>query len=191
MDKPTILFLTNCELGQASICLAVAHELLVRQHDVHIASFSSLSDAASALNSRASKLSPNPTSQATFHPVDGIAMKEVVAQKWDLNIFKVHEVGFWGALRAYNTALAISMPWDGPQYMEVYRSCVKIIEQTQPDIIVVDPLFNQAKDSCRTLRRKYIVLSPNTFKEHVPQPWLANFWKYPQYVSTNFSHVAT
>lgn len=111
-------------------------------------------------------------------------MKEAIAQKWDLNIFNIHEVGFWGALKAYNTALAMSIPWDGPQYMEVYRSCVEIIGKTQPDIIVVDPLFNQAKDACRILGQKYIILSPNTFKEHVPQPWLANFWKYPQYAST-------
>lgn len=51
---------------------------------------------------------------------------------------------------------------------------------------MVDPLLGQAKDACRALERRYIILSPNTFKEHVPQPWLANFWKYPQYIPLLF-----
>lgn len=181
MVNPAILFLTNSELGQASVCLAVAHEFLIRQNNVHIASFTPLSNAISTLNTRVSTLSPSPT-RATFHPIRGLPMREAVSQKWSLDIFNIHEVGFRGALRAYKTVLGMSVPWDGPQYMEIYHSCVDIIKRTKPDIIVVDPLLGQAKDACRALGRTYIILSPNTFKEHVPQPWLANFWKYPQYI---------
>lgn len=183
MDNLTILFLTNCELGQASVSLAVAHELLIRRHIVHIASFAPLRNAVSALNHRASASSSTPTSTAVFHLISGPTMKEAVQRRHDLDIFNIHGVGFCGALKTYKTALpTMAIPWDGPEYMEGYQSCVEIIKQMQPDVIVVDPLLNQAKDASASLGHKFVILSPNTFKEHVPQAWLANFWKYPQYV---------
>ena len=50
MSSP-VLFLTNSELGQASVCLAVAHELLLQpSYTVHIASFAPLRDAVSELS---------------------------------------------------------------------------------------------------------------------------------------------
>lgn len=181
--KPTILFVTNSELGQASVCLAVAHEFLIRKHRVHIASFGPLQSDISTLNKRASTSSPT-ASTAAFHLINGRSMKEAVQQKHKLDIFNIHESGFWGALKAYNTKLAsMAIPWDGDEYLKGYKSCLDIIEEVLPDVIVVDPLLSQAKDACNFLGLKFIILSPNTFKEHVPQPGLANFWKYPQYGS--------
>lgn len=181
MDKPPILFLTNCELGQASVCLAVADEFLTRQYPVHIGSFGSLQNAVSTLNHHSSVTSSSTASEVTFHLIKGRAMRESVQLNRELNIFNIHEVGFWGALKAYKAVLpTMVIPWSGPEYMEGYTSCVEIIDKVQPGMIVVDPLLSQAKDACHMLGRQFVILSPNTFKEHVPQPLLANLWKYPQ-----------
>lgn len=108
-------------------------------------------------------------------------MKESILLKYGFNIFGTHDVGFWGALKAYKTVLhTMAVPWNGFEYVEGHDSCVEIIEKVRPGIIVVDSLLNQAKDACHTSRRQFVILSPNTFKENVPQPFLANIWKYPQ-----------
>ncbi|KAL2838488.1 hypothetical protein BJX68DRAFT_272566 [Aspergillus pseudodeflectus] len=67
MAKPTVLFLTNSELGQAMVCLAVAHEFLIRsKYAVHVASFSPLEPAIAQLNTRADAAEPPATSTSTL-----------------------------------------------------------------------------------------------------------------------------
>lgn len=184
-----VLFLTNSELGQASLCLAVAHELLHQPtYVVHIASFEPLRDAVSQLNVRAvtAAAANQSVTTATFHPISGLSMRQTLEQRRSFNpthAFQVHGLGYDAAVRAYRDVLVRALaPWTGEEYMRVYRSCEEVVEKLEPALIVVDPLFTQAVDACRQLDKKYVVLSPNTFKEHVAQPWLANLWKYPMYV---------
>lgn len=66
--------------------------------------------------------------------------------------------------------------------MAIYRGCVAVLRELDPAMVVLDPLFPQAIDACRSLKMKYVILSPNTFKEHIAQPRLANLWRYPMYV---------
>ncbi|XHG02277.1 hypothetical protein AWENTII_005633 [Aspergillus wentii] len=106
-------------------------------------------------------------------------MKKKSEEKMGTGCFDVHRTGFRGALEACKNVLpALLAVWNGPEYMAIYHNCVDIISQLQPAIIVVGPLFYQAIDACRVLKAKYVVLCPNTFKEHVPQPRLANVWKF-------------
>ncbi|KAL2832900.1 hypothetical protein BDW59DRAFT_180514 [Aspergillus cavernicola] len=181
MTKPTILFLTNSELGQATVCLAVAHEFLIRlAHDVHIASFSPLEPVVSQLNSRAALLTQSPTTTATFHPIPGISMIDAVTgSKSYEGSFTIHNIGFFGALDAYGKLMDCMVPWTEDEYMATYYSCVNIIQKLQPSIVVVDPLFAQGIDACRNLKCSHVILSPNTLKDHVVQPMLGNLWKYP------------
>lgn len=189
MSSP-VLFLTNSELGQASVCLAVAHELLLQpSYTVHIASFAPLRDAVFELNSRAvSFLSPSSPSvrAAAFHLIRGLSMKQALERRkfYPTNAFYLHGLGYRAAIQAYKDALVkVLSPWPGEEYMSIFQDCLEIVRRVQPAMIVVDPLFPQAIDACRQLRKKYVVLSPNTFKEHVAQPRLGNLWKYPMYVS--------
>lgn len=185
-----VLFLTNSELGQASLCLAVAHELLHQPtYNVHIASFEPLRNAVSQLNIRAAAfLSPTcqSISTATFHVISGLSMRQALEQRCSFNpahAFQLHGLGYDAAIQAYRDVLVRALaPWTGEEYMTVYRGCEEVVDGVDPALIVVDPLFTQAVDACRQLKKKYVVLSPNTFKEHVAQPWLANLWKYPMYV---------
>lgn len=180
MAPSAILFLTLSELGQATVSLAVAHEFLIRSYDVHIGSFAPLETAVSTLNIRAASLS-SVTNRATFHPLTGPPMAEVVrCSNISKDSFAVHKVGFRAALSTYKHILPIlATSWDGPQYMAIYQDCSTLIRTLQPAIVVLDPLFLQAVDACRMLEQRYVVLSPNTFKELTVQPRLASLWKYP------------
>ncbi|PTU19418.1 hypothetical protein P175DRAFT_0558981 [Aspergillus ochraceoroseus IBT 24754] len=181
MAKSNILFLTNSELGQATVCLAVAHEFLLRpSYSVHIASFSPLQPAVSRLNVRTLTLASSAASTATFHTIPGRSMINVLIGSGAYqNSFSTHQIGFHGALKTYSTLPRYLAPWTGAEYMAIYKSCVDIIQELHPVMVVVDPLFAQALDACRTLKCAYVQLGPNTLKDHVIQPMLGNLWKLP------------
>ncbi|KAL2872668.1 uncharacterized protein BJX67DRAFT_369251 [Aspergillus lucknowensis] len=181
MAKATILFMTNSELGQATVCLAVAHEFLTRQsYSVHIASFSPLEPAIYQLNARAGSQAQSVNNTATFHTITGKSMiKAAMDRIGNTNWFGVHDIGFYGALRAYSYLVNSMMPWTPDEYIETYHSCVEIIQKLQPSLIAVDPFFSQGLDASCMLRCKYVILGPNSVKDHVVQPMLGNLWKYP------------
>jgi len=190
---PTILFLTNSELGQASVCLAVAHEFLLRPaYTIHIASFAPLRSSISQLNLRAISFLPVSSRSArvrpaTFHVLTGPSMKQALEQRHGFDAskaFRLHGLGFQAACRAYRDVLAkMVAPWSGEEYIAVYRECLNVVEKVNPDLVVVDPLFTPGLDAVRSIGERFVVLSPNTFKEHVAQPKLGNLWKYPMYAS--------
>jgi hypothetical protein len=179
--RQTVLFLTNSELGQASVILAVAHEFLLRtQYDVHIASFPALEPEISALNDDAALFSGGSASNATFHHIAGKSMKEAAGRSTEF--LEMHPPGVGGASYAYNNVLpATFAPWHGSQYMLGYSSCVDILQRVNPDVVAIDPLLSQAVDACNTLGLKATILSPNTLKELVldKQPKGSALWKFP------------
>jgi hypothetical protein len=178
--KDKVLFLTNSELGQAAVCLAVVHEFLLRpQYDVHIGSFPLLGPTVTKLNARAKSLA-SAQQEANFHPLCGLSMQDAYMQKvGNCRTFNIHRVGLRGAMSAYNSVLPNALaPWNGSEYMAVYFQCFALIQDIQPAAVVVDPLFAPAIDACRKLKVPHLVLSPNTLKDHC-QPKLANFWKFP------------
>ncbi|KAL5003448.1 hypothetical protein BDV10DRAFT_190867 [Aspergillus recurvatus] len=188
MAKPTILFVTNQELGQATVVLSVAYEFLIRQsYDVHIVSFSQLEPEVSKLSAQAARatLLPSTSTTATFHALPGRAMFEAAMDRRSSysssssSWFNAHNIGFFGARQAYTTLCEVVVPWTGDEYIAAYHRCIEIIREVQPSIVVIEPLLVQAIDACRTLGRKYAILSPNTAKDHVVQPMLGNLWKLP------------
>lgn len=183
MDKHrSVLFITNSELGQSTVALAVAHEFLLRPgYDVHIASFGSLEGAVSELNDQASTQSLGTCATATFHTIAGKSMKEAAGRKAEF--IEMHPPGIQGAVFAYQRVLpATFASWSGVEYMIGYSSCMEIIRNVAPDLVAVDPLFSQGVDACTSMGVKFIILSPNTFKDHATreQPKLGAVWKYPQ-----------
>ncbi|RHZ55047.1 glycosyltransferase family 1 protein [Aspergillus thermomutatus] len=180
MEKTTVLFLTNSELGQASVSLAVIHEFLLRpEYDVHIGSFPALGPAVTRMNARAKSLA-SAQQEATFHMLCGLSMKDAYFQKvGNRGTFNIHRVGLRGAMSAYKSVLITAIaPWNGSEYMAVYFQCFFVIQEVQAAVVVVDPLFAPAIDACLKLKIPYLVLSPNTLKDHC-QAKLANFWRVP------------
>ncbi|OJI99004.1 hypothetical protein ASPVEDRAFT_97195, partial [Aspergillus versicolor CBS 583.65] len=167
MHKPTILFLTNSELGQASVVLAVAHEL-VHHSDVLVASFPALKTHADALS-------------VPFHALPGRSMKETLADS-GLPYLPQHAPGRQGAVESYRNGLQrVVAPWEPEGYAPIYRACLDLISKLSPALVVVEPLFGPGQDACNVLEQRYLVLSPATFKDHLvqAQPYLGVLWKYP------------
>lgn len=65
--------------------------------------------------------------------------------------------------------------------MRIYESCKKVIEEIQPDLAVVDAIFNPGFDACLMLDQKFVLSSPNAPLDttRALQPWLKAFWYYP------------
>ena len=180
-----ILFMTNSELGQATVHLATAHELLLQPNaEVHFASFPALESAIASVNAKAPTFSrTGKANHLNFHPLQGKSM--IQASGRDKEFLEMHRPGFSGALYAYrNVFPTVFATWSGPEYMEVYRSCLAIIKDVQPDLVAIDPMLTQASDACRVTETRYIILSPMSFKDHAfgDQPGTALIGKYPLYV---------
>ncbi|KAL4897944.1 hypothetical protein BDV59DRAFT_190711 [Aspergillus ambiguus] len=180
MEGPNILFLTNSEHGQASVTLAVAHELLLQSdYSIHIASFRALAPEISKLNAVAASGGPKKRN-ARFHAIPGLSMLESIPIT-RMSCFSGVQIGFRGALEALKALPRYVIPWSGAEYIAIYHAFVDIIEALQPVTIILDPLLPQARDACRMMgvEDRIIILSPNTAKELVVQPRLENLWKYP------------
>ncbi|KAM3497758.1 hypothetical protein MY10362_008904 [Beauveria mimosiformis] len=76
---------------------------------------------------------------------------------------------------------SIFVPYTGPRMVEVYTSIVNIIKEVIPDLVVVDSLLTPGLTACWNMRIKYLVLSPNSFRDFAGplQPHAASLWKYP------------
>lgn len=116
-------------------------------------------------------------------------MKQALEQRHNFSAskaFKLHGLGFQAACQAYRDVLAkMVAPWGGEEYVAIYAECVNVIERVDPGLVVVDPLFGPALDAVRAVGGRFVVLSPNTFREHVAQPKLAGLWKFPMCVFFN------
>ena len=76
-----------------------------------------------------------------------------------------------------------------PAYMRIYDSIVKVIEELNPGLVIVDSLLNAGLDACHSLNRKFVLNSPNCPIDvaRTQQPWLKGFWYYPMFVFTSNS----
>ncbi|KAF2819227.1 UDP-Glycosyltransferase/glycogen phosphorylase [Ophiobolus disseminans] len=168
MSSAPILFLTNSELGQASVILAVAEEVaLTPGSRVHVGSFSSLAGAI--------------PDGIKFHSLPGRSMKQVFASS-GLEFLPKHRPGVVGTsggfAKAYSVVLA---PWTASEYFSIFDACCQLLKDLEPSLVVLDPLFSPAYDAALSLNRRCLVLSPNTFKDHATgsQPGLNSIFKLP------------
>lgn len=178
-----ILLLTNSEHGQANVFLAASHSLLALGKDVevHFASFDPISKSVASTSDYALRCSPGGR-PLVFHRLDGISM---------LDALMTPEHRFWetmgrrpglGATTQFMwQMMRVVVPWSAPEFMRVYRSVIRIIDDVSADVVVVDSMFSPGLTACRLLKVRHIILSPNTLKDFasVLQPWGAMFWKYP------------
>jgi hypothetical protein len=180
-----VLLATNSEYGQANVFLAVGHALQARDPDVqiHFASFAAIANDVSS----ASAYSVQSTSGARpwqFHELDGPSF-------WDATAKTAHRTGlaatiekppnFSGTLAILKQTQSLMLPWEGPDFVNIYQSFARLAAEIQADIIAVDSLFAPVLTACRHLELKHLVFSPNTLKDFsaVLQPWGAMFWKFP------------
>ena len=190
-----VLFVTNSESGQANTILAMSLEATTRPHiQVHVASFP-------VLKRRVERLSP----KISFHTLDGKDALEMATTR-GLSEENIPHPPTTKSFKAYGRTLAALMTvWDGEcafcfllriwvvtdachpfgsAYMRLCDSIKRVIEELNPDIVVVDSLMDAGFDACYSLNRRFVVSSPNTPMDLVRghQPWLKGFWYYPLFV---------
>lgn len=189
MSSTRILLLTNSEHGQANVFLATAHALLTLNHDVevHFASFPPIAKSVSSTSTLALTHSPS-SKPITFHPISGLPMLNA----WSRPGFQADKDGSHhsqgGLLTAYlrmRVLLRVTLPWTGPEFLEIFDSVHRILDEVTPHVVAVDPLFSPGLTAVRHLLPRYgyryLVLSPNTIKDFAMpfQPALEAFWKFP------------
>lgn len=164
-----VLFFTNSERGQANVVLATAHTLIQRGCSVHIASFSPLASRVAELTG------------ATFHQLHGESILQALLHYFTHESQLFHGTGVREATRMYPLLMNMVCVWEGDEYIRGYLSAKKIIEDVEPDVVVVEKLCAQAMDACKKLNRNFVLLSPNTFKETLigVQPWGYGLWGWP------------
>lgn len=174
MPSRNILFLTNSELGQANVALAVAEEFLHRnEFSVHIASYSQLAPLVNELNKRC----PEP---AKFHEIHGPCMEDLAIRT---NVGLIHhKPGVTGTVEGFQKVRTVMSSWTYSEYGKAYRSCVDIFNELNPAVVVVDPILHVALNACQSVGScRVVVLWPVPLKDVVilNQPNADILWKYP------------
>jgi hypothetical protein len=183
-QRQRVLLMTSSEYGQANPFLAITYELLLRPDiDVHLASFSPLGSRVSDLQEWTSQVSKASGSSLTFHLIAGDSMLQSLSRTKTMQSF-AHPPGMKGAIGFYESLPDFVVAWSGEEYIQCVDNCVEIIESVNPEVIVAEIAFSQAREACNSMSREYMVLSPNAALEYfsASQPWLASFWKYPALV---------
>ncbi|OQE18833.1 hypothetical protein PENFLA_c020G05271 [Penicillium flavigenum] len=172
--KQNILFLTSPEHGQSNVALAVAEEFLHRgEFEVHIASFKQLSTRVQAINDQAEY------DQAIhFHPIAGLSVTEIVARTTDTIC---HPPGLAGTRKACDILNNCVLGWTPDEYIQSYQSCLEILKDIRPVVVVADPLLHLGLDAARSIDARIVILWPVTLKDVVAtvQPKAGMLWKYP------------
>lgn len=85
-------------------------------------------------------------------------------------------------------AFADLFAFDAAGYIEGAESCVEIVRNVRPSVVVIDRACCHALEAANMLGIKYVVLTPNTFKETLGfiQPYGYGFWGIPASVSPSF-----
>ncbi|KAJ7600412.1 hypothetical protein C8J56DRAFT_910200 [Mycena floridula] len=176
-----ILLLTLSELGQANSILAILSELLTRDGlEVHIASFPVLEKQVNKVVSQ----SNNAISTVTFHPLSGPTYAESVSKKAGVAFgeFWVHPPTWSDFSAVPKMAMAIHA-FSEEDHISQMQEMSEIISQVDPDITVVDVMFNSAHDACRALKRRRIVNVPTQSLDFLLSTQSGWLWRYPPLAS--------
>lgn len=177
MASPTrsVLFLTNSELGQCNVALAVAEEFLRHgDFNVHFASFHAAVPLIQELNTRVDTVYP-----VEFHEIWGPSMTDLAVRSMVGLLY--HRPGMKGATEGFTKVSNAMSNWKPTEYARAYRSCLEIIEKVRPAVVVIDPILHLGLDACENITAQKVILWPVPIKDVVvlDQPKAGVLWKYP------------
>lgn len=180
-----VLLATNSEHGQANVFLAVGHALQAADPDVqiHFASFAAIAKDVSSASQYSTQCTPSAQPWA-FHQLDGLSFMDMLATQEDSNQLEEtlnKRPTFLSTIEILSKVMPLLLPWDKAEFVRIYQSFSRLVDEVQPDIVVIDSLFSPVLTACRRLELRHLVLSPNTLKEFATalQPRGAMFWKFP------------
>ncbi|KAL2169075.1 hypothetical protein VTG60DRAFT_6497 [Thermothelomyces hinnuleus] len=150
-----VLLLTNSEHGQANVFHATAYALFTLEDEdegveVHVASFPRIQRSVAETSEQAQRDRPGPR-PIVFHAIEGKDMRSPVP--------------LVDVVRRTLVLLKVTLPWTGPEFVQIMHSVAGIVRDVQPDITAA----------------RSIILTPNTIKEFVVplQPNAEALWRYP------------
>ena len=172
--QKSILFITSSDHGQANVILAVAGQLLHHNPSsfaIHIASTASLRPRVAA----------EMGSQPTFHLLPGCSMFSSYLAAGHRISDMFHRPGMLGAVTSFNNVSKMMQHWMHGRYLALYQTCVELLQDVAPAVVVVDPVCGPEIDACRMRGLKLVILSPMGLKDLLGpvQPWAGALWKYP------------
>ncbi|KAH8662478.1 hypothetical protein BX600DRAFT_513309 [Xylariales sp. PMI_506] len=181
-----LLFFTNSDYGQANVVLATAHSLVHNAPgiEIHIASFHGLQSAVRSTSDYAIATAPkvSDAKPLAFHGLSGISWGPASFRP-ETAIAAANELtpGLFNSAKCVAAIPATLQPWRPDEFLAIYRESEQVLDQVNPDLIIVEPLFTPGMTLCHHLNANWTVLAPNTIKDFaVPlQPSLAMLWKYP------------
>ncbi|EGX88959.1 UDP-glucoronosyl and UDP-glucosyl transferase, putative [Cordyceps militaris CM01] len=178
-----LLFLTNAELGQANVHLAVIEWLLAHQPQIelHLCSFASLRPAVAAINDAAGADTAAP--RVTFHALSGAPWKECLFERPEHQWQEICALPptAWSVARSAPLMPRVVLPWNADELVDLTRQVKEVVESVDAQLVIVDNLFTPGITVCYNVNPKWCVLSPNTYREFIlgDQPRYENYWKHP------------
>lgn len=187
-----ILFITNPELGQLQVTLAVAHSIIEQDPaaEIHLATYQDARASITIANANA-YAGTNRTARKkrpffVLHEIAGVPWADAVRSHSPSGNTLVlpsllHKPTIWTWSQHLREVGYFFQPWTGPQLVEVYRSVVHIVKTVNPDVAVVDSMNLPGNIACRHLGVKWCILTPSSLKDWAgaAQPGGRMFWKYP------------
>lgn len=182
MENNRLLFITNAELGQANVHLAVIEELRSTDLDLelHVCSFGSLSQPVASLP-------PSEKKPITFHELHGPTWKEALFTRPEHHWQEVCSLrpSCWNAKRAAPMMPRIVAPWSKDELVDLVLQTEKVVQDVDAHLVVVDNLFTPAITVCYELGVRWCVLTPNSYREFIlgRQPLHEQLWVHPPLVT--------
>ncbi|KAF4982993.1 hypothetical protein FZEAL_1494 [Fusarium zealandicum] len=182
----TALFFVNKEHGLSNVHVATASALLEHYPDIDV-HFASFSELASKLD-RVSRFSRKKTPEARdiiFHKLRGASYADAV-HKAGKRIDNIpHPPGAAGIGHLCRDIQTWIAPWTVQDHLALYGELVSLIDEIDPAVVVLDPLFRPGLDATRDKNRLHAIITPNTVLDNFlgDQPYGSMFWKYPAMAS--------
>ncbi|KAI9641699.1 hypothetical protein NHQ30_009555 [Ciborinia camelliae] len=182
----TVLFLTNSEHGLANVLLATSHALLVKDNDldIHFVSFEDLKGDVETISKFAAQNAESHRG-ITFHELKGTSYGKALNKNGFYVDQAINAPGITGLRRLCKNMELFLMPWSAPDYLDLYHEVFGILEDVDPIVVAIDPLFGPGLDAVRAQGRNHAIISPNALKDSFAQlqPRGAGLWKYPAMTS--------
>ena len=179
----TVLFFVNSNHGFSNVHLATAYALLEKHPTVklHFATFEKMRLRVERVEKAGAAVSPD-AQPISFHllPADdyitALAARGVHSTVENMIV----PPGLAGTQYRDKSLRWIFAPWTAEDHLAIYRACRGLIDEIDPAVVVLDPLFRPAAEATQDANRLYTTLSPNSFEHFLAdQPWGKWLWKYP------------
>ncbi|WVW78290.1 hypothetical protein I302_100244 [Kwoniella bestiolae CBS 10118] len=163
--NPTLLFITAPESGQANCNFAVISSLRAKygeKVDIHLASYAHLAKRRSEIGEFG----------VNFHEIKGVSMTDGLMRHCGHDETKLFGFvrtppHFYGSILSATRTTTYVQPDTPAEYVATAQDIERLIQEVDPDYILVDSMMSAARDAIRKTGRskKTSVLTPNTAKE--------------------------